>query len=552
MRDCVADTWHAWVCSSEITGSMALSVQPSAVEDETAPDGSRDQLLPILDDLKCRATDLLSELDCFRDHLRSIRQESVVEVAHYHGTVRSELAMLERLFRSSNPQASLHIARSSNLPFLETIWRFVKTTKGLVALHKRIYFKVARCSLPETSANLSSNSAVPIFSDGSCVVDAITQNGRTWVKVSLLSNTRLLFDLAKQGWEIGGPDSDNEDDEPSFPPHHEYDDHDVPLLKTTKELAAASASSRTRTRCPQVILVLPRIIEGETELVDQILAECRATGAVVICGRDFTPAPSITSVLDHIAPHPFSMFSDVLNIDCTILLALVSEFSHAKVSKEAWFHKALQRQVDVEGGENLLPSLLYPAMGPRGLVCTGEAVKRMREIVDAIGTTSEKARTSILMGDDRTKAQNQLVQEMQHWSAHNVPADWRLPIRVADQAEDDYRSTLPREAWEVTADMSKINKSVFLHGWATGRTTITSNRAAVRHIDDSLDKYNDLDDSTWPRVWLCPTARSLVGKEKRGVKREEGKDSTPRSKLDAFQREELSLSGLEALSVHER
>ena len=250
------------------------------------------------------------------------------------------------------------------------------------------------------------------------------------------------------------------------------------------------------------------------------------------------------------APDPILGFSDTLNIDCTILLALVSEFSHAKVSKEPWFHSALQRQVEIEDNENLLPCLLYPALRGHRLVCTHEATKRMREIVDTIGTPSEKARTAILMGDDTTKSQEQLVHEMQQWSAYSVPSDWQLPILVVDQNHDHCQSNLPQEAYSASANMTTINQSVFLHGWATGRTTITSNRAVVKQIENDLEKFDSLKDSVWPSIWLCPTARSLVGKEKRG-ERTESKKLEITSLPDPLRREHQRRNGLDVLSIRE-
>jgi hypothetical protein len=238
-----------------------------------------------------------------------------------------------------------------------------------------------------------------------------------------------------------------------------------------------------------------------------------------MCGDNDAAIPPIEKAMNYMVLDPLLSFSETLNIDCTILLALVSEFSHAKVSKEAWFHTALQRQVEIEDSENLLPSLLYPALGNHRLVCTTEAAKRMQEIVATIGTASEKARTAIFMGTDETRSREQLVEELRQWSAYAVPEDLQLPVQVVDQNELDCQSNLPEAAMAVAADLTAINRSVFLHGWATGRTTITSNRAVVKQIENNLEQYEDLDDEVFPKVWLCPTARSLVGKEKRGAKK---------------------------------
>ena len=454
--------------------------------------------------------------------------------------------MLERLSQKPEGESTNHVARSSNLPFLETVWNIAKNSNDLQALLKRVYL--------ESNSKLRSQGMHPkrLNNDrrkkkgdksNAVTIDAITDAGRTWTKVSLVTNTRLLFDLAKQGWDSGGSG-----DETFGPSLHDDDDDDgdVPLVKTAKELTKAAKLFRIRTKQLWVRLVLPRIQPGETPEIDAIIDDCKRTGASVICGEESKPLTTLEESLMLMAPDPITSFSHTLNIDCTILLAIVSEFSHAKVSKEPWFHTALQRQVEIEDNENLLPSLLYPALGEHELVCTQEAAKRMREIVDTIGTPSEKARTAILMGDDRSKASEQLIADLQDWSAYEVPSHCKLPIHVVDQNQEDCQSNLPSQAHAASADMTSINKSVFLYGWATERTTITSNRTVVKQIESELDKYEDLNDSTWPKIWLCPTARSLVGKEKRGATKKEEKGwRLP----DPLRREEQRRNGLDVLST---
>ncbi|KAK5115835.1 hypothetical protein LTR85_009429 [Meristemomyces frigidus] len=518
---------------------------------------------PILDSLITRAKTLLSELEAFRDRLRTLRQEGNVELGHFRGNIQSELNMLQRLYRKPNDEQTNHVARSSNLPFLERVWSTVKKSKDVIALQKRIYTSssvkllsqgMKRVDLHESASSTNGALAKERSSkEGGVLVDAITDGGRIWTKISLVTNQRLLFDLAKQGWDSGGSEDDDEDS--VFPFKDDDDDRDVPLVKTAKELTHAARCFRVRTKSPEVHLVLPRIQPGETPELDDILEACRATGATLYCGEDLASASGIKEALRTMAPDPMESFSDVLNIDCTILLAIVSEFSHAKVSKEPWFHAALRRQVEIEDNENLLPSLLYPAMGSHKLVCTREAVKRMREIVDTIGTPSEKARTAIIMGDESDKSQAELVHDMQEWSAYEVPSDWQLPIVVVDQNENDCQASLPPQALEAGASMTAINRSVFLYGWASGRTTITSNRTVVKQIETDLDKSTkQLDDAVWPRIWLCPTARSLVGKEKRGAKKqaENGKDANGAWPLpDPLRREAQRRNGLDVLSQRE-
>lgn len=477
---------------------------------------------PVIDDLISRSRLLLSELEAFRDRLRTLRQEKAVKYAHFRSQVESELKKLERASLLPESKITENIVRCSNLIFLETLWSIAKKSKHLVALQHRVYLasdtkslsqgmhqlNLKRIQLPESEPSEISGPAGPAI-----FVDIVSDGGRIWTKISSLTNRRLLFDLAKQGWES---DSSDQDDDFSV---QEPIDRDVPLLKAAKDLSEASKMFRIRTKQPSVRLILPRVEPDMIPEVDKILDDCRRCGVQVLCGRSLDPPSTLDEALSTMAPDPITAFSETLNIDCTILLALVSDFSHAKVSKEAWFHAELQRQVEIEHDENVLDSLLYPALGSHDLVCTKEAVKTMREIVETLGTPSEKARTAILMGDDKTKPQEQLVQEMAELSVYAVPECWQLPVRIVDRNEDRCQAQLPSGADLVSESMTDINKSVFMYGWATGRTTITSNRTAVKQLENDLEKLEGLEDEVLPKVWVCPTSRSLVGKEKRAAVR---------------------------------
>ncbi|KAK6417917.1 hypothetical protein LTR81_008807 [Elasticomyces elasticus] len=508
-------------------------------QDPTAPS--------VIDDLVTRAKILLSELELFQERLRSLRKEAHVEVAHFRSSVQSEMAMLQRLSDKPDDDATKHVARSSNLPFLETVWNTAKACKDVVSLQKRIYISPDKAISQGMRHMLAGGKSARRKTRGAVAVDIITDKGKTWSRISHVTNQRLIFDLAKQGWNSGGSDDDETKAHQSYDDDDDDDSFDVPLLKTAKELTNAAKCFRVRTKPPTIHLILPRIHYGETAEVDTILDACRATGATLFLAsqQQNNPPSPITSAILAMAPDPLASFSPILNIDCTVLLALVSEFSHAKVHKQPWFHTALQRQVEIEDNENLLPSLLYPAMGGRELVCTTEAAIRMREIVATIGTPSEKARTAIMMGDDTTKSRQELLDEMQE---------------CVDQHENECQSLhLPPQAAKVAEGMTPINASVFLYGWATGRTTITSNRTVVKQLETDLESFDDLDDeAVWPKIWLCPTARSLVGKEKRGTKKAtatpapEGTKETGALPLpDPLRRELQRKNGLDLLAIRQ-
>lgn len=522
----------------------------------------------LLKDLHDRAKTVQAELNEFKQHLKTYRLAAGVETAHYSGQLKSELGLLQRLTAEPPHQSSYHIAKSSNLPFLEALWRLAKSQHKVIALQKRFYYprSVQENEPPLQIIRPRRRRRGRTSNDVSCLVDLVADNGQTWYKVSLVNNTRLLFDLAKRGWEIG--ESESEGSHSSGSDSQLTNDEDVlPVVKTARDLAAAAGAIRIRTRKPIVKLVLPRIVEGETQAVDDILKSCRAAGVEVMCQPTHVlQSTPLSQALSKMAPSPFADFTEQLNIDCTILLALVSEFSHAKVSKEPWFHTALQRQVEIEDNENLLPSLLYPAMGSRKLFCTDEAAVRMQEIVDTIGTVSEKARTAIMMatGDAAGKSREELIREMQYWSAYQVPCDWQLPIEVVrfDPEDTALAAKLPREAISVCQSMTSINKSIFLFGWSSGLTTISSNKTIVKQMDAEFEKFDNVEETAWPKIWLCPTARSLVGKESRSANKLDAEGEINATKAnskkdgvmplpDPLKRENQRRNGLDVLSLRE-
>ncbi|KAI5238687.1 hypothetical protein E4T43_07284 [Aureobasidium subglaciale] len=379
---------------------------------DTPPTTGHTRILPTASDLLTRCQLLLSELETFKEYLKTRKQDSSVEIAHFRNTVKSEHRTLSRLADNEDVEATQHTVNSSNLPFLEQVWGVVKGQTGLQAMQKRFYWQEAGQKRGMKKRN-------------SALVDIVAGDGLKWFKVSLLTNNRLLFDKAKQGWEDASSSEEEDEDgeeQTQDGKKEEDEDNDVPLVKMTKDLVRAAKEVKIRTRSPTITLVLPKLREGEVAEIDKILDQLRALGVKLLTSTSISSPPPFNTVMPHLLTNPFASFTPTLNIDCTILLALVSDFSHCSVTTEPWFHRALTRQVEIEDEENLLPNLLYPALANAEL-------------------------------------------------------------------------------------------SVFLYGWDRGITTITSNRTVVKQIENVLAKEAG-GEGEWPRVWLCPTARSLVGKEK--------------------------------------
>ncbi|CAP95654.1 hypothetical protein E8E15_004841 [Penicillium rubens] len=508
---------------------------------------------------------LLSQIDTYQSLLAStLRNPQLVEVRQFRSSVASELKMLEKLGRqieeaigdtTPGPETSqmedgmtvsrdpdlemrlVHALRSSNLPFYQAVWRIASgSCSGLVALGKRFYWDgETKASERKSASGKGKGKDGPAQPEKkpnkdkrkSVFVDIVADDGEEWVKVSTISENRLLFEMAKKGWE-GDSDEDEWSDGGkgrtvlrNFDEDEDEDDDDeLELIKLARDLRKASDATRVRYRHPRLRVVIPKIEEGSVPEIDAVLNEMRSYGIRVDC-QGSLPAETRTG-LAHLLPQPFKNFTSTLNVDCTLLLALVSDLSHIKdIPLSPHFHRAIVRQIEVEREKPLLTSELWPAMDGRELVSTTEAAVRFQEIVETIGTETEKSRTRMLLGDPPYERfdREAILQKFQELSDYQVPADWKLPIKVveAQQVIDAAKTQgkLHPVVHEVGKGLSDINYSVFLYGWVTGLTTISSNRTIDKQIEVTIEENREGDDSLeGPDVWICDTARSLVGKDK--------------------------------------
>jgi len=373
------------------------------------------------------------------------------------------------------------------------------------------------------------------------LVDVVAEDGEQWLKVSTVTEKRLLFELAKQGWEAARSSSSSDSEWTgnfssngttgsttvpcdNFNTKAEEDDIEkIELIRLAQDLRKASLATRVRYKHPHVHFILPNITPHKTPEVDHVLSAIHSTGATTGCGPFLTSSTiPLSELFPPPHPPPARHLSPTVNIDCTILLALVSDLSHynsatipleaASGAKDGQPHPASVRQLKMESEEQLLPSILYPLLQGREMICTTEAARRMREIVSTIGTDSEKARTDIFISSSALSpdASPDLHSSLNLLTHHPIPSNLHLPISVVPSAVDLAR--LPAIAANVAAQLSEINRSVFLYGWQQGYTTISSNRAVVKGVESVFEEERS--EEVGPDVWLVGTARSLVGKER--------------------------------------
>ena len=465
----------------------------------------------LAEDLLARCQTLLDELENFRIFVaeQRLEQEPAVDIHKFQTSVATEHKSLQKLADADlTAEKTVHTLRSSNLPFYAAIWEAAKTSKALVTFGKRFHWD----NRPPKNSKKAAEKRCAL-------VDIVTHDGEEWIKVSTVTGSRLSLEVAKVKWEAA--DSSSEDE------RHENgdiasDDLDrVELVKVAQDLLRAAKAHRIHYKYPRIRFVFPKISSSPPPDLVPIFERIRSTGAVVDLGdHNVSTGLLKEDIFPCLLPSLHPPLTNILNIDCTILLALVSDLSHtASHPILPNYSPAITRQIELETREHLLPSSLWPAMAGKDLVCTHEAAKRMKEIVDTIGMPNERARTEYLLENGSLQSGRELREAFAKYSDHVVPPSWRLPIRIMQAKVDDHdiqiaiqRATLPPIALQVAGRLTDINRSVFIYGWMQTMTTVSSNRTVAKQIEGVVEK--DGEGAVGPEIWLREPARSLLGKEK--------------------------------------
>lgn len=510
----------------EEAGSITNTSTAATIFSESA--GSNPEAPSQVEDLLARCRALLAELEEFSIFLSEARKgegEShtsgvAVDLRQFHTPIMSELKSLQKLSEGDQKaEKTIHTLRSSNLPFYAAIWEAAKASTALVLFHKRFHWDAKPTRDSKKAAERRS-----------ALVDIVACDGEEWIKVSTVTEHRLKFELAKAQWEEADSSDTDDEGETSNRNDDDLSTHYVErmdLVRSADDLQRAAQMHRIRYSNPRVRIVLPKISDPPPPQLLPLFDRLRSTGAILDLGVQAShacpPEELRATVFPRLLPSSHPPLTETLNIDCTILLALVSDLSHkAEHPILPSYNDAIKRQIELETREHLLPSSLWPAMGNKALVCTVEAARRMREIVDTIGTPDERARTDLLLGRDDNgespRSGDELRAAFTELSDYTVPATFTIPIKIVpsidhSELEAAIASNKVFPVAKIIADeLTEINRSVFLYGWVKGYTTISSNRAVAKWIESTVEKAGN--GAVGPEIWLREPARSLLGKEK--------------------------------------
>jgi len=410
-------------------------------------------------------------------------------------------------------------------------------------------------------------------------IDICAAHGAKWIKVFTKNQRWLAMDLAKEGLVDVGEESGSDGDEnDTAAPDAVEALEELKLVKMAREFLTAARTTRVRPlhRHPEVYFVLPKIERGVSADVDAVLEYVENLGITVTTADRLEPRTHHLETFTHHAQPTASAaaaaasdlqstfskiltarvpspLSQTLNIDTTILIALISDISHLKSSTITipTHYNGRASKTDIlaqmasEELDPLLPGHIYPVLKGRKLVCTRAAESHLKGIVRIMGSKREAARSGVLFsaasgnGDGKGgRDAAGVMREFGRNSVHGVPEDLMLPIEVVEDGSEDggsdpTPSPLDVEVMRRMADqprLSALNRSVFFHGWKEGMTTVSLNRVVSewleRAVDGVLDEVEVESDCTGdiavpggfvgPRVLVCGRERSLLGNEKRG------------------------------------
>ncbi|KAF2004284.1 hypothetical protein P154DRAFT_426969 [Amniculicola lignicola CBS 123094] len=471
-----------------------------------------------VDDVLERCKNLYDEVETYvaavEANHKLARLPNPVEYRSLRNGLKNEVTFLKKITASSthSEEKIRHYILSSNLAYFEALWATAKRSSSILAFRKMFF-------LQGGSRGVHSGDNVRKDRTGA-LVDIVGGDGMEWVRLSTISEKRLLFDLAKLGWH-NDDDSDGDDEEMMDAPTTNWEDDDdddqVDIVKNARTLARSARANLVRGHPPSIKFILPRIESGKTKEIDAVLNKIRETGATVECGNNLGPPPSLAYVLPNLLVDRSRWLSQTLNIDCTILLALISDISHSHCPILDWYPGEVRAQIKEEEKEKLLPTHLYPAIGDHPMVCTEEAAEQMNVIADTLATDSEKTRANLLLGQ-RTHSATSPAAMLEEWASlsdHKVPPKFQLPIHVLPSNVVPPFQGLPKIAGKIADELGPLNTSIFLFGWRENLTTLSSNRARAKLIDHLINRLGLEDGETAPHIWLCGESRSLIAKHGR-------------------------------------
>ncbi|KAK5092645.1 hypothetical protein LTR24_004981 [Lithohypha guttulata] len=417
------------------------------------------------------------------------------------------------------PSASAGNSVSKPTPPPTSKWTSTSTSKQNSAARQRS--KIYHDRQAEAQRNGIDEFRIPRSDREHVTVDICAVHGAKWIKVFTKNQRWLVMDLAREGLVDLRAESEGEDGDGHVERGHggdtahshadvngksimrrealalelELELEELKLVKMAREFLTAARTTRVgqQHRHPKVYFVLPKIERGVSSDVDAVLQYIEDIGITVTTAtadqheqRDHrpedpdhdpdhdqptAPTPDLHLTFRHVlTPPPLTPPSQTLNIDTTLLIALISDISHLSLSTIMipTHYNGRASKTDIlaqmasEDVDPLLPGHIYPVLRGRKLVCTRAAERHLRGIVGVMGSERETARSCVLFGGDGGRDPASVRGEFGRNSVHGVPEDLMLPIEVVEDGSEDLLlverpSLLDAEVMRRVADQPRLS-----------------------------------------------------------------------------------------------
>lgn len=416
-----------------------------------------------------------------------------------------------------------------------THWSVLRRASSLIGVNRT--FQASDCeerrdTIAKTDATGSEKTVMHrrIKEQSKTELDVI-DGGATWLSIRWINRDRIVRQMTDSGWCWGEHELEDAVDVDEW--------EDVSLTKQLRKMVACAKRFKHEYRAPKLVLALPSL-QRKGDDVDVYLRQLEKLDSTVsIVVHDASSpflsdaAPTIDDAIQNLAYDQRETLTDTLNIDHTILVDLISDLTHSRLTPQPWQAPTTRAQIEDENihqpGGVMLRSLI-PLLAGHKLVCTREAAEHFHEMLATVGTPTEKQRGKLLVTagyDDADEPDADVGAAFRALSIHDIPESIQLPIDVLPESErwDINRvadavskGELPAVAKEVaergvgggTLKSSKL--SIYMHGWWSGHTTLTSNKEIKNQMKLWVEAGRTSDDEVGPKIWCLGVTRNLLAK----------------------------------------
>ncbi|KAH7241883.1 hypothetical protein BKA59DRAFT_479547, partial [Fusarium tricinctum] len=407
-------------------------------------------------------------------------------------------------------------------------WNQLKKTHGFIAINQAFQgsSKDARreeIQRHQITGKDKHNMHRLLKEQGRVEVDVV-HGGYEWITSKAISRDRLARQMNDSGWGWGDHELGDQVDRDEW--------GDTPLAKYVQRLVTAARMNRHEYRFPKIRLILTSLGRGEKEL-DILLHQLEHMDPlveVIIEDQNSTfvtaAAPPLDIAIENLVGDELASLTPTINLDHTILIDLISDLTHLNLKPQPWQSRTTRTQIDEENAHKggLMARMLYPVLADRKLVCTREAADHFHEVLQTVGTETERERGRLLIpwSNDAQEMSSDLIRErFQELTVYTLPSNVQIPVTVIDEPWDMEaitgaisQGTLPQVAHDVALGSAfKSSKlSIFMYGWAAGLTTVTSNKEVRGQIRTWVETHRKHDEEIGPQIWRLEVTRNLLAK----------------------------------------